>query len=117
MTSARNQEHTPLTSEGLKMTAEAIRTAASSNGAVSANGNGASHTNGHSNGHTATNGNGHSNGHAHRPRVLFLSYRFPYPLIGGDRIKSYHLVRHLSSVADVDLMARRYRAVLHHLAC
>ena len=23
---------------------------------------------------------------ARKPRVLFLSYRFPYPLIGGDRI-------------------------------
>ncbi len=40
-----------------------------------------------------------------RPRVLFLSYRFPFPLIGGDRIKAYHLIRHLSSLADVDLIA------------
>ncbi len=67
------------------------------------------------NGH-ATNGhatNGHSNGHARngntapvrRPRVLFLSYRFPYPLIGGDRIKAYYLVQHLSTIADVDLIA------------
>src|ERR1700722_10176713 len=40
-----------------------------------------------------------------RPRVLFLSYRFPFPLIGGDRIKSYYLVRHLSAIADVDLIA------------
>ncbi len=40
-----------------------------------------------------------------QPRILFLSYRFPYPLIGGDRIKSYHLLRHLSTFADVDLIA------------
>src|ERR1035437_9625955 len=55
------------------------------------------------NGHS----DGHSNGHAvrKRPRVLFLSHRFPFPLIGGDRIKAYHLVRHLSSVAQVDLIA------------
>src|ERR1043165_8451105 len=66
------------------------------------NGNG--HSNGHSNGHT----NGHSNGHAHshtRPKVLFLSHRFPFPLIGCDRIKAYHLVKHLSEIADVDLIA------------
>src|SRR6184192_4095892 len=51
------------------------------------------HTNGHSNGVATLHSNGHStNGHAKRPRVLFLSYRFPYPLIGGDRIKSYYLV-------------------------
>ncbi len=40
-----------------------------------------------------------------RRKVLFLCYRFPYPLIGGDRIKSYHLLEHLSSFADVDLIA------------
>ena len=40
-----------------------------------------------------------------RPRVLFLSYRFPYPLIGGDRIKAFHLIRHLSENAHVDLIA------------
>lgn len=60
-------------------------------------------SNGHSNGSPYSNG--HSNGHAHRPRVLFLSYRFPYPLIGGDRIKSYYLIQHLSQIADVDLLA------------
>ncbi len=71
-------------------------------------------------GHNRMNGHGiddHSNGHtlhrkarstpppARKPRVLFLSYRFPYPLIGGDRIKAYYLVRHLSTIADVDLLA------------
>lgn len=36
--------------------------------------------------------------------VLFLCYRFPYPLVGGDRVKSYHLLRHLSTIANVDLI-------------
>lgn len=40
-----------------------------------------------------------------RKKVLFLTYRFPYPLSGGDRLKSYHLLRHLSEVADVDLIS------------
>jgi glycosyltransferase involved in cell wall biosynthesis len=74
-----------------------------SNGAAQ-NGNGHA-SNGHSNGSSKPHANGHSNGHAHRPRVLFLSYRFPYPLIGGDRIKAYYLVKHLSQIADVDLLA------------
>ncbi|MEI8134010.1 MAG: glycosyltransferase [bacterium] len=38
-------------------------------------------------------------------KILFLTYRFPYPLSGGDRLKSYHLLRHLSSISDVDLIA------------
>src|SRR5947209_8747070 len=63
-------------------------------------------SNGHSNGATSSHSNGHSgNAHDARPRVLFLSYRFPYPLIGGDRIKSYYLIQHLSQIADVDLLA------------
>ena len=63
-------------------------------------------TNSHANGH-ALQSNPRSESHppARKPRVLFLSYRFPYPLIGGDRIKSYYLVRHLSTIADVDLIA------------
>jgi glycosyltransferase involved in cell wall biosynthesis len=70
--------------------------------------------NGMLNDHTTMNGqikNGGSqhqklreNGHA-VPRILFLSYRFPYPLIGGDRIKAYHLVKRLSTIARVDLIA------------
>lgn len=40
-----------------------------------------------------------------RKKVLFLTYRFPYPLSGGDRLKSYHLLRHLSEIADVDLIS------------
>jgi glycosyltransferase involved in cell wall biosynthesis len=63
-------------------------------------------TNGHSNGHTLhSKAQSEAPQHAHKPRVLFLSYRFPYPLIGGDRIKSYYLVQHLSTIADVDLIA------------
>jgi len=38
-------------------------------------------------------------------KVLFLTHRFPYPLIGGDRIKAYHLLRHLSEIATVDVIA------------
>ena len=38
-------------------------------------------------------------------RVLFLTYRFPYPLSGGDRLKSYHLLRHLSEISEVDLIS------------
>lgn len=52
-----------------------------------------------------TNGSGtHPTTSSKRRNVLFLSYRFPYPLIGGDRVKSYHLLRHLSTIADVDLI-------------
>lgn len=55
------------------------------------------------NGH---NGNGRSSRrNGQQPRILFLSYRFPYPLIGGDRIKAFHLIRHLSEYAHVDLIA------------
>jgi glycosyltransferase involved in cell wall biosynthesis len=46
-----------------------------------------------------------SSHHDARKRVLFLTYRFPYPLWGGDRLKSFHLLRHLSEIADVDLIA------------
>lgn len=40
--------------------------------------------------------------------ILFCTPRFPWPLIGGDRVKSYHLLRHL---------AQHHRVVLvtfHH---
>jgi sugar transferase (PEP-CTERM/EpsH1 system associated) len=40
-----------------------------------------------------------------RRKILFLCYRFPFPLIGGDRLKSYHLLQHLSKTHDVDLIA------------
>lgn len=39
-----------------------------------------------------------------RRRILFLLYRFPFPLIGGDRVKPYHLLRHFAKIADVDLI-------------
>jgi glycosyltransferase involved in cell wall biosynthesis len=38
-------------------------------------------------------------------KVLFLTYRFPYPISGGDRLKSYHLLRHLSEISEVDLIS------------
>ena len=38
-------------------------------------------------------------------KVLFLTYRFPYPLSGGDRLKSYHELRHLSKISEVDLIS------------
>lgn len=40
-----------------------------------------------------------------RKKILFLTPRFPYPLVGGDRLKAYHILRHLSETADVDLIA------------
>jgi glycosyltransferase involved in cell wall biosynthesis len=40
-----------------------------------------------------------------RKKILYLTPRFPFPLIGGDRLKGYHLLRHLSETADVDLIA------------
>ncbi len=36
-----------------------------------------------------------------RLRILFLSPRFPFPLIGGDHVKCYHLLKHLSTLHDV----------------
>lgn len=33
-----------------------------------------------------------------------MLYRFPYPLIGGDRVKPYHLLKHFAKIADVDLI-------------
>jgi sugar transferase (PEP-CTERM/EpsH1 system associated) len=38
-------------------------------------------------------------------RILFLTPRFPWPLIGGDRVKSYHLLRHLAKHHQVTLVA------------
>ena len=40
-----------------------------------------------------------------RYRILFLTPRFPYPLIGGDRIKSFNLLRHLARQHEVHLVS------------
>lgn len=40
-----------------------------------------------------------------RKKILFLSSRYPFPLIGGDKIKAYHLLRHLAKHHDVTLVA------------
>lgn len=36
--------------------------------------------------------------------ILFLTPRYPYPMIGGDRLKSFSLLKHLSSYHDVTLV-------------
>jgi sugar transferase (PEP-CTERM/EpsH1 system associated) len=38
-----------------------------------------------------------------RPDVLYLAHRFPYPPDKGDRIRTYHLLRSLSELANVHL--------------
>ena len=40
-----------------------------------------------------------------RKKILFVISRFPYPLIGGDKIKSYYLMKHLAKHYDVTLAA------------
>lgn len=40
-----------------------------------------------------------------KPRLLFLTSRFPYPLEKGDKLRAYHLIRHLSRDFDVYLFA------------
>lgn len=40
-----------------------------------------------------------------KKNILFLTARFPYPLVGGDRIKSFHLLRHLSAHHNVTLIS------------
>ncbi len=40
-----------------------------------------------------------------RRKILFLTPRFPYPLVGGDKIKSYYLLRHLAAKFDVTLVS------------
>ncbi|MBX3043596.1 MAG: glycosyltransferase [Candidatus Kapabacteria bacterium] len=40
-----------------------------------------------------------------RKKILFLTSRYPFPLIGGDKIKAYHLLRHLAEKNDVYLVA------------
>lgn len=38
-----------------------------------------------------------------RPHILFLTHRVPYPPNRGDRIRTYHVLRHLAQQADVTL--------------
>lgn len=41
--------------------------------------------------------------------LLFLTPRYPWPLIGGDRIKSYYLLRHLATKHRVILVSFSHR--------
>jgi sugar transferase (PEP-CTERM/EpsH1 system associated) len=43
-------------------------------------------------------------------RILVLTHRLPYRPNRGDRIRAYHLVRHLSTFADVDLISLTHDA-------
>ncbi|MFM7339403.1 MAG: hypothetical protein ACKO2H_04780, partial [Bacteroidota bacterium] len=43
--------------------------------------------------------------HTNRKNILFLTARYPYPLVGGDRIKSFHLLQHLSKHHNVTLIS------------
>lgn len=38
-------------------------------------------------------------------KILFLTVRFPWPLIGGDRLKPYKLLEHLAKSNDVTLIS------------
>lgn len=38
-------------------------------------------------------------------KILFLTPRFPFPLIGGDRIKPYNLLKHLAKYNEVHLVS------------
>jgi len=40
----------------------------------------------------------------HGRTILFLTPRYPWPLIGGDRVKAYHLLRHLAVDHNVILV-------------
>jgi glycosyltransferase involved in cell wall biosynthesis len=40
-----------------------------------------------------------------RPRLLVLTPRFPYPVVGGDRLRIFQLCKALSSVADLTLLS------------
>ncbi len=39
-----------------------------------------------------------------KKNILFLTFRFPYPLYGGDRVKSYHILKHLAKNNNVTLV-------------
>ncbi len=40
-----------------------------------------------------------------RLKILFLTARFLYPMFGGDRVKPFHLLKHLGSKHDVSLVS------------
>lgn len=40
-----------------------------------------------------------------KQKILFVTSRLPYPLIGGDRVKSYFLLKHLAKHHDVTLVS------------
>jgi sugar transferase (PEP-CTERM/EpsH1 system associated) len=40
-----------------------------------------------------------------KPRLLFLTSRFPYPLEKGDKLRAYHFIRQLSHQFDIFLFA------------
>lgn len=40
-----------------------------------------------------------------RPRLLVLTPRFPYPVVGGDRLRIYQLCKALSEFADLTLLS------------
>jgi len=40
----------------------------------------------------------------HGRTILFLTPRYPWPLIGGDRVKAYHLLRHVAKNRNVVLV-------------
>lgn len=48
-----------------------------------------------------------------KPKILFLTARLPYPLVGGDRVKPYYLLKYLAERFDVTLLTfsqgRHYR--------
>lgn len=49
--------------------------------------------------------------HTHRPqagtrkKVLFLHSRFPYPIVGGDRLKAFYALKHLAANHDVTFVS------------
>ncbi|GAB1430637.1 glycosyltransferase family 4 protein [Ignavibacteria bacterium] len=47
-----------------------------------------------------------------RMSILFLTPRFPWPLIGGDRIKSYHLLKHLARNNEVTLVTFSHNSLV-----
>lgn len=38
-------------------------------------------------------------------KILFLTSRYPFPLIGGDKVKAFHLLRHLAKSNEVTMVA------------